>query len=325
MKAILYTKYGTPDGLQLREVDKPSPKDNEVLVRVIASSVNALEWRMFSLPKFFVRIIGGGLREPKNKSIGGDLAGRVEAVGAAVKQFRPGDAVFGISRGAFAEYVCASEDKLVLKPADISFEAAATVPIAGLTALQLVRDQGQVQAGQKVLISGAGGGVGTFAVQIAKAFGADVTAACSKRNMDIARSSGADHVIDYAQEDCTKTAQLFDVILAINGYHPIRDYMRALKPGGIYAVAGGELKQFLEAILLGRFVSSRGKTKVLGMITKPNQKDLTVLKEILEAGKIAPVIDRSYPLAEVADAVRYLMEGHPRGKVVITTECKQLT
>src|SRR5215831_17840178 len=186
MKAILYTKYGSPDGLQLREIAKPSPNDNEVLVRVIASSVNALEWRLFSLPKFFVRIIGGGLREPKDKSIGGDLAGRVEAVGAAVKQFRPGDEVFGIRRGAFAEYVCASENYLALRPANVSFEAAASVPIAALTALQGIRDHGKVQPGQTVLINGAGGGVGTFAVQIAKSFGAEVTAVCSTRNLDVA-------------------------------------------------------------------------------------------------------------------------------------------
>jgi len=323
MKAILYTNYGPPEVLQLREIEKPSPEDNEVLVKVHASSVNALEWRRFTMPRIFLPIFGGGLREPKDKTIGGDLAGRVEAVGAAVKQFRPGDEVFGVRRGAFAEYVCASENYLALKPANVSFEAAASVPIAALTALQGIRDHGKVQPGQTVLINGAGGGVGTFAVQIAKSFGAEVTAVCSTRNLDVAHSIGADHVIDYTKEDFTKNGEHYDLIIAANGYHSIFDYRRSLKPNGIYVVLGGHMAQMLQALLLGPLLSRLGNKKMRGMLTKPNQKDLFFLKELLEAGKVVPAMDRSYPLDRVADAVRYVLEGHPRGKVVITCRTDQ--
>jgi NADPH:quinone reductase-like Zn-dependent oxidoreductase len=304
MKAILYTNYGPPDVLQLREIEKPSPKDNEVLVKVHASSVNALEWRRFTMPRIFLPIFGGGLLEPKDKTIGGDLAGRVETVGAAVKQFRQGDEVFGVRRGAFAEYVCASENHLALKPANVSFETAAAVPIAALTALQGVRDHGKVQPGQTVLINGASG--------------AEVTAVCSTRNLDVARSSGADHVIDYTKEDFTKNGERYDLIIAANGYHSIFDYRRSLKPNGIYVVLGGYMAQMLQALLLGPLLSRLGNKKIRGMMTKPTQKDLVFLKELLEAGKVVPVMDRSYPLDKVADAVRYVLEGHPRGKVVIT-------
>ena len=320
MKAILYTKYGPPDVLQLQEIGKPSPKENEVLVNVHASSVNAIEWRLFTLPLILVRVMGGGLREPKNKSIGGDLAGRVEAVGSAVTRFRPGDEVFGLRRGAFAEYVCAVEDDLVLKPANASFEAAASVPLAGWTALQGLRDSGKIQAGQKVLINGAGGGVGTFAVQIAKYFGTEVTAVCSPRSLDAARSCGADYVIDYTKEDFTKNGQRYDLILAVNGYHPILDYRRALNPNGIYVVIGGSFAQMFQALLLGPLLSRPGNKKMVGMMTRPNPQDLAFLKELLEAGKIVPVIDRRYPLSQVAEAIRYALQGHIRGKIVITNE-----
>jgi NADPH:quinone reductase-like Zn-dependent oxidoreductase len=318
MKAILYTKYGPPDVLQFRDIDKPSPKDDEVLVKVHAASVNALEWRRFTLPPIMVRLIGGGLHEPKDKSIGGDLAGRVEAVGANAKQFRPGDEVFGVRRGSFAEYVCAPEDRLVLKPANVSFEAAAAVPIAALTALQGIRDQGKIQAGQKVLINGAGGGVGTFAVQIAKSFGAEVTAVCSTRNQDMVRSIGADHVIDYTKEDFTKNGRHYDLIVAVNGYHPILDYRRALTPSGIYVVLGGSMGQMLQGMLLAPLLSRIGNKKMRGLMTNANQKDLVFLKDLLEAGKVAPVIDRRYPLGDVSEAIKYLVEGHAGGKVVIT-------
>jgi NADPH:quinone reductase-like Zn-dependent oxidoreductase len=318
MKAILYTAYGPPDVLQLREIEKPSPTENEVLVRVHASSINAIEWRRFTMPRFMVRMFGRGIREPKNMSIGGDLAGRVEAVGANVKQFQPGDEVFGVQAGAFAEYVCAAEKNLALKPANVSFEAAAAVPIAALTALQAVRDQGKIQRGQKVLIYGAGGGVGTFAVQIAKSFGTEVTAVCGIRSLDIARSSGADHVMDYTKEDFTKNGQRYDLIVAANGYRSIFEYRRALKPNGIYVVVGGFIAQMLQALLLGPFLSRPGNRKMRGMITNLNQKDLAFLKELLEAGKVVPVFDRTYPLSKVVEAMNYVLEGHPRGKVVIT-------
>ena len=318
MKAIVYTKYGPPDVLQLQDIKKPSPKDNEVLVSVHAASVNALDWRPFTMPLIFVRMMRGGLFEPKDTSLGADIAGRVQAVGAAVKQFQLGDEVFGACRGALAEYVCAAEDRLVLKPANLSFEAAAAVPVAALTALQGLRDKGKIQPGQKVLINGAGGGVGTFAVQIAKSFGAEVTAVCSTRNLDVTRSIGADHVIDYTQKDFTKSGERYDLIIAANGYHPILHYRRALRPNGIYVVLGGSMAQMFQVLLLGPLLSRLGNKKMRGMITKPRQKDLLFLKELLEAGKVAPAIDRSYPLDKVVDAVRYVLEGHPRGKVVIT-------
>ncbi len=318
MKAIQYTAYGPPDVLQLREIEKPSPKENEVLVKVHASSVNAIEWRRFMMPWPVVCIMGSGLRVPKDMSIGGDLAGSVEAVGANVKQFRPGDDVFGLRRGAYAEYVCAAEDKLVLKPANVSFEAAAAVPIAALTALQGVRDQGKIQAGHNVLIYGAGGGVGTFAVQIAKSFGAEVSAVCGPQNLEVVRSIGADHVMDYTQEDFAKRGARYDVIVGVNGYQSIFKYRRALKPNGVYVFVGGFVGQILQTMLLGSVLSWFGKKKIRGVFTKVNQKDLLFLKELMEAGKVVPVIDRSYPLSETAEAMKYLMEGHPRGKVVIT-------
>jgi NADPH:quinone reductase-like Zn-dependent oxidoreductase len=320
MKAIVYTKYGSPDVLRLQDVEKPSPKENEVLVKVHAASVNALDWRPFTFPLIFVRMMRSGLREPKNKSLGVDVAGRVEAVGATVKQFQPGDEVFGLSKRAFAELVCVAEDKLVLKPANVSFEAAASVPVAGLTALRGLRDQGKIQAGQSVLIYGAGGGVGTFAVQIAKALGAEVTGVCSTRNLEVLRSLRADHVIDYTQEDFTKNGQRYDLIIAVNGYRSILEYRRALKSNGIYVVLGGSMAQILQGMLIGPVLSRIGNKKMRITMANANQNDLVFLKELLEAGKVVPVIDRCYPLDEVTEAIKYLVAGHARGKVVISVE-----
>jgi len=319
MKAIVRTKYGSPDVLQLEEVEKPTPTDNEVLVKVHAASINKADLARLRGP-LLVRLLGEGLLKPKRKILGIDIAGRVEAVGRKVKQFQSGDEVFGGCRGSLAEYACAREDLLALKPANVAFEEAAAVPLAAITALQGLR-KGQIQPGQKVLINGASGGVGTFAVQIAKAFGAEVTAVCSTRNMDNARSMGADHVIDYTQEDFTKSGQRYDLIIGVNGYHPILHYRRALNPKGVYVMVGGSMAQLFQAMLLGPLISLVGSKKMGFMgIARLNQKDLVFLKELLEAGKIKQVIDRRYPLSEVAEAFRYFEEGHAKGKIVITVE-----
>lgn len=321
MKAIVYENYGSPDNFRLKEVEKPAPNDDEVLVKVYASSINAADWHLLTADIFLVRLMAGGLFKPKNTILGADVAGRVEAVGRNVKRFQPGDEVFGDvfggSQGAFAEYVCAREETLVLKPAKVSFEEAAAVPLAAVTALQGLRDRGQIQPGQKVLINGASGGVGTFAVQIAKVFGAEVTAVCSTGKTDMVRSLGADHVIDYTREDFTQNGQRYDLIFAVNGYYPISDFKRALAPDGIYVMAGGSAPQMFEALLLGPWMSTGGK-KMGHVSAKSTQKDLITLKEFLEAGKITPVIDRCYPLSETAEALRYLGEGHAKGKIVIT-------
>jgi NADPH:quinone reductase-like Zn-dependent oxidoreductase len=322
MKAIVYTKYGSPDVLEFKEVAKPTPKDDEVLIKVIAVSVNAADLHLLRADPFLIRL-SSGLLKPKNTILGSDIAGRVEAVGRNVQQFKPGDEVFGdISAGGwggFAEYVCARADALVLKPANISFEEAAAVPMAAVTALQGIRYAGQIRPGQKVLINGASGGVGTFAVQLAKSSGAEVTAVCSTRNMDTARSIGADFVIDYTKEDFTKTGRQYDLILAVNGDRSISDYRRALSPKGIYVQTGGSMAQMTQAMLQGPWISMTGSQKMGNMgVAKPNQNDLVIVKELLEAGKVKPVIDRCYPLSEVPDAIRYLEEGHAKGKVVIT-------
>ena len=327
MKANVYTKYGSPDVLQLKEVEKPVPKDGELLVKIQAASVNALDRHALRSRPFLIRILSGnGILKPKDQRLGADIAGRVEAVGSNVTQFQPGDEVFGVSTGGFAEYACAAENELALKPANSSFEAAAAVPVAALTALQGLRDKGQIQPGQKVLIRGASGGVGTFAVQIAKAFGAEVTAVCSTRNVDMVRSMGADHVIDYTQADFTRNGQRYDLILAVNGYHPIFAYRRALSSKGMYVLVGEGsnahlFRAVLQAMLLGPLISRTGSQKMAFMgIAKINQKDLVFVKELLEAGKVVPVIDRCYQLHETAEAIRYLEEEHARGKVVITME-----
>jgi NADPH:quinone reductase-like Zn-dependent oxidoreductase len=324
MKAIVYTRYGAPDVLQLQEVEKPAPKAGEVLVRVHAASVNALDWHYMRGQPFLVRISGNGLRKPKDPRLGVDLAGRVEAVGGKVTRFQPGDDVFGSGVGAFAEYACAADNRLALKPAKLSFEQSAAVPVAAVTALQGLRDKGQIQPGQQVLIQGASGGVGTFAVQIAKSFGAEVTAVCSAQNVAMARSIGADHVIDYTQADFTKNGQRYDLILAVNGYHPISAYRRALRPAGTYVMVGASnahlMQALLQAMLLGPVISRTGRQRVVNFIAKLNQKDLVFMQELLAAGKVVPVIDRCYPLHETAEAIRYVEEGHVRGKVVIAVE-----
>jgi NADPH:quinone reductase-like Zn-dependent oxidoreductase len=323
MKAIVYTNYGSPDVLQFKDVDKPTPNDNEVLVQIHAASANPADWHTMRATPFLARLVNGFFK-PKNPRLGADVAGRVEAVGSSVTQFQVGDDVFGCmslnAMSTFAEYICAREDALVLKPANLTFEQAAAVPLAAFTALQGLRDTGQIQAGQKVLINGASGGVGTFAVQLAKAFGAEVTGVCSTRNLDLVRSIGADQVIDYMREDFTNNGQQYDLIYCAVGNRTITDYQRALKPQGVCVIAGfTSLRLLFEHMILGPRRSRAGGKQVGLMPTmKPNQKDLAFLKALLETGKVKPVIDRRYPLAEVPEALRYLEAGHARGKVVIT-------
>jgi NADPH:quinone reductase-like Zn-dependent oxidoreductase len=318
MKAIVCAQYGPPDVLQFTEVAKPTPKDNEVLIKIYAAAINPLD-RFFMRGAPLIRLIPG-LRKPKDTRLGVDLAGQVEAVGRNVTQFKPGDEVFGACRGALAEYVCAPEDKLALKPAKLSFEEAAAVPVAALTVLQGLRDKGRIQPGHKVLIDGASGGVGTFAVQIAKSFGAEVTAVCSTRNVEAARSLGADHVIDYTREDFRKSGKRYDLILGANSHHSIFDYRHALTQNGIYVLVGGSMFRIFQGMLLAPFLSRIGSKKTCFFIANLNQKDLVFLKELFEAGKVVPVIDRRYPLKDAADAIRYLEEGHAQGKIVLSVE-----
>ncbi len=321
MKAIVYTQYGSPDLLHLAEVEKPVPKDDEVLVKVHSVSANAADWRLLRADPFLARFYSG-LFKPRFTILGADISGRVEAAGKNIKQFHPGDEVFGsLSEnrwGGFAEYACAKENGLALKPAGISYEQAAAVPMAGGTALRAVRDEGKVQPGQKVLIHGAAGGVGTFAVQIAKFFGAEVTAVCGAHNLEMARLLGADDGIDYAKEDFAQNGRRYDRILAVNGNRSILDYRRALKPGGIYVMVGGSPAQLFQALLLGPLISMAGNRKMGALSSKLNQEELIFLGELLETGKIKPVIDRRYALHEVPEAIRYLEAGHAKGKVVIT-------
>jgi NADPH:quinone reductase-like Zn-dependent oxidoreductase len=310
MKAIICTKYGSPDVLHLQEVEKPAPKDDEVLIKIHAASINSRDLRMLRANPFFMRLMPGGLFGPKNKILGADFAGRVEAIGCNVKQFTPGDEVFGFmpsatGRGTFAEFVCAKENLMILKPVNLTFEQAAAVPLAAITALQGLRDKGNIQLGQKVLINGASGGVGTFAVQIAKAFGAEVTAVCSTRNLEMARSLGADHVIDYKKEDFTKSGQHYDLIL------------KALKPEGTVAICGGSLITLFQAARNAKKVSRSGGQKIFVVSLKQNQEDLIFIKELLESGKIKPVIDGCYPLSKTPEAFWYFEKVHPRGKIVI--------
>ncbi|MGD1897743.1 MAG: NAD(P)-dependent alcohol dehydrogenase [Phormidesmis sp.] len=318
MKKIVYTQYGSPDVIELIETEKPLPKDNQVLVKVHAASVNILDWYHLTGPPV-IRLTNGTLSKPKETSLGLDVAGRVEAVGNSVTQFQPGDEVFGIAKGSFADYACADEHELVQKPTNVSFEAAAATPVAALTALQGLHNKGQIQPGQKVLINGASGGVGTFAVQIAKSFKTIVTAVCSTQNLDIARSTGADYVIDYTQEDFTTNGRQYDLVFAVNGYHSIFDYRRVLNPTGIYVSAGGKLAQIIQAAFIGPILSKIGRQQLSFMgIAQVKQKDLSVIGELLESGKVVPVIDRCYPLKATAAALQSLGSGHAKGKVIIT-------
>lgn len=321
MKAIVSAKYGSPDVLEFKEVAKPTPQDDEVLVKIYAAGVNAADWRWLRGDPLVGRFMYG-LLAPKNPILGADIAGVVEAVGQNVTAFHPGEAVFGdlsaVGFGGFAEYVCARADALARKPVNLTFEQAAAVPMAAVTALQGLRTTGKIQPGQKVLVNGASGGVGTFAVQLAKSFGAEVTAVVSTRNVAQARSLGADHVIDYTQEDFTLNGQQYDLILAANGYQSISAYKRALSPTGMYVMTGGSNAQMFQAMLLGPWLFRSGDQKMGNGGAGPNQKDLAYLRDLLAAGKVVPVIDRCYPLSQVPDAIRYVEEGHARGKVIIT-------
>ena len=321
MKAIVYRNYGSPDVLRYEEVDKPAAGDGEVLIKVRAASVNPFDWHFMRGMPYFVRIMAG-LLKPKDSRLGVDVAGQVEAVGRNVRQFKPGDEVFGWCRGAFAEYARTPESALVIKPDNVTFEQAAAVPVAAFTALQGLRDKGQIQPGQKVLINGAAGGVGTFAVQIAKSFSADVTGVCSAGNVEMVRSIGADRVIDYTREDFTKGTQRYDLIFDGFVNHSLLACRRVLNPKGTYIAVGGPtgrwmirpLARAITAPLLSRFV-----TQKLGMVlAKPNKEDLTLMRDLMASGKVTPVIDKRYSLNEAPEAIRYLEKGHARGKVVIT-------
>jgi NADPH:quinone reductase-like Zn-dependent oxidoreductase len=323
MKAIVYRKYGSPDVLELEDVGKPVVNDDDVLVRVHAASINPLDWHFMRGTPYLVRI-AMGLLKPKATRLGVDVAGRVEAVGSHVTQFQAGDEVFGTCKGAFAEYVCTSAEALVVKPANVTFEQAAAVPIAAFTSLQGLRDKGRIQAGQKVLINGAAGGVGTFAVQIAKSLGAEVTGVCSTRNVAMVRSIGADHVIDYTKEDFTQSGRRYDLIFDTMGNHSLSDGRRVLGSKGTLVMVGGApngnwlgpLLSPLKALLMSRFVSQT----LAPLLARRSKEDLTTMQGLLEAGKVTPVIDRTYPLSEVPEAIRYLEKGHARGKVVITVD-----
>ncbi|PYJ16008.1 MAG: alcohol dehydrogenase [Verrucomicrobia bacterium] len=326
MKAIVYCDYGLPN-LKLQEIEKPTPADDQLLVRVRAASVNPYDWHFVEGTPKIMRLMGVGLRKPKDTRLGVDFAGTVEAVGKNVTQFKPGDDVFGGRGGAFAEYVCPRAYRAVaIKPANITFEQAASVNIAGITALQALRDKGNVQPWQKVLINGASGGVGTFAVQIAKSLGADVTGVCSTKNVDLVRSLGADHVIDYTKEDFAKGEQRYDVILDNVPNHSLSECRRILNPNGKYVMIGGggpndsrwigPFGRVINTMILSPFVSQ----KMGMMMADPSQKDLAVLAVMMQSGKVKPVIDRTYKLSEVPEAIRYLEQGHARGKVVITVD-----
>lgn len=322
MKAILYSEYGSPDVLRLAEIEKPIPKENEILVQIHAASANPLDWHFMRGKPYLIRPTSG-LRKPKDPRLGVDFAGRVEAVGSQVTAFRPGDEVFGSRRGAFAEYLSTQGKTLVLKPANLTFEQAAAIPVAATTALQGLRDKAAVQPGQRVLINGAAGGVGTFAVQLAKVFGAEVTAVCSTRNVELVRSLGADHVIDYTQENFTQSSQKYDLLYDIIGNQPLTACLRILNAGGKLILAGGSggpilgpIGRMIRAALLSRFVSQ----KLVFYIAEDSSEDLNFMKDLIEAEKVKPVIDQCYKLEDVPEAIRYLEQGHARGKVVITVD-----
>jgi NADPH:quinone reductase-like Zn-dependent oxidoreductase len=328
MKAIVYQDFGSPDSLRCEEIDKPIPGDNEVLIKIRAASVNPLDWKLMKGGPFIVRLLLG-LGKPKIKRPGVDMAGQVEAVGRNVTQFKPGDEVFGICRGAFAEYATSQSEPgtksvLVRKPANVTFEQAASAPVAALTALQGLRDKGQIQQGQKVLINGAAGGVGTFAVQIARSFGANVTGVCSTRNVDMVRSLGADLVIDYTKENFTKSGQRYDIVLDCVGNHSFPEWRRVLNPKGILVGVGAPADVPLSRLVAGLVGALVGSVfvsqKIAIFIARVNQKDLTILGEFLATGKITPVIDRRYMFSEARHAFRYAAEGHTRGKLIIVPD-----
>jgi len=313
MKAIIRDRYGPPDILELREIEKPVPKDDEMLVRVDATSVSPADWHGLRGTPFMARLVLGGLIRPKLKILGFDVAGQVEAVGTTVKAFQPGDEVFGtIKGGGFAEYLCMRDDLVVMKPTNVSFENAASVPTSAIAALQSLRDHGQIQSGQSVLINGASGGIGTFAVQIAKSFGAEVTGVCSTSNVDMVRSIGADDVIDYTKEDFTQREQRYDLIFDAVAKSSFSDSRPALKPSARYVTTAYGPGLVLKAKMV------RGDKKMIPMLSSPTKRDLVFLRDLLESGKLTPVIDRRYSLSEVPEAIRYLEEGHAKGKVIIT-------
>ncbi len=320
MKAVIHTRYGSPDVLEFKEVAKPVPNDvRGVLVKIRASSVNPADYYQMGAPFIIRLVMRGGMRKPKDPKLGTDMAGHVEAVSNTVTQFKPGDEVFGVANGRYAEYATAREDRLALKPANCSFEEAAAVPIAGLTALQALRDKGGIQPGQKVLINGAGGGVGTFAVQIAKSFGAEVTAVTNTQNLELVRSLGADHVIDYTKEDFSKNGQQYDLICDIAAARSIGSYKRALNPKGTLVVVGAKnkiLARLVYFLVLGRLIPKGGR-KLRFFIAKANQKDMNTLKELIDTGKVKSVIDSRHSLAETGEAMRLLHEGQARGKIII--------
>jgi len=321
VKAVVYTEYGPPDVLQLKEVAKPTPADDEVLIKVQAVSVNRSDWEGLRGKPLYARI--GGLLKPRHQILGSDIAGRVEMAGRNIRRFQPGDEVFGdiLGRmGGFAEYVCAREKSLALKPASMTFEEVAAIPQAAVIALQGIRDKGQVQPGQKVLINGAGGGAGTFAVQLAKFYGAEVTGVDNTGKLDFMRSLGADHVIDYTQEDFTKNGNQYDLILDLVAHRSVFAYKRALRPNGSYFMVGGSVATIFQILLLGPWIRRTAGKKIRLLAVQPNPKELVFITELCEAGKVVPMIDRRYPLSEVAEALRYLGEGLAKGKVVITLE-----
>lgn len=326
MKAIVCPQYGSPDVLELQEIERPEPGDGEILIRVEATGLNAADWRLMRADPFFVRFMLG-LLKPKNLTLGSDIAGEVVAVGQKCTQFRPGDAVFSDlssnGLGGLAEYVCAPETMVAPKPTNLDFYEAAAVPMAAVTALQGLRDHGKIDTGHKVLINGASGGVGTFAIQIAKAFGAEVTAVCSTTKLALARSLGADHVVDYTKDDFAQRGQKYDLILAVNGSRPLAAYIDALTPAGCLVVIGGSMKQLFLAMLLGPIKTRSSGKAVRTFTAQPNQQDLLFIKALIEEGKVKPVIDKRYSLAESADAMRYLEEGHANGKVVVTPRGNQ--
>ena len=321
MKAIINTTYGSPDVLRLVELETPTPAADEVLIRIHAASVNAYDWHLLRADPFLVRLSMGFFR-PRNPMLGADVAGQIVAIGRDVTQFKPGDEIYGdlsaCGNGGFAEYVAVPEKYVARKPASLTFKQAAAVPMAAVTALQGLRDVGSVQPGHKVLINGASGGVGTFAVQIAKALGAEVTAVCSTSKIDLTQSLGADHVIDYAKEDFTRNGRQYDLILAVNGDRSLGDYERVLMPNGTYAMVGGSNSQIFQALLRGPIKSRSGGKRFTTVSAKPNQADLEVMNDLIETGRVRPVVDRCYPLSETAEALRYVEAGHARGKVVIT-------